>query len=41
MDRQDRIDGLGSVDGGFEMMDLLIDGWIIGSFDGGFGDDFF
>ena len=28
MDRQDRIDGLGSVDGGFETMNLLIDGWI-------------
>ena len=31
------IGGLGSIDGGFETMDLLI----IGSSDGGFGDDFF
>ena len=41
----DRRAGFGSVDGGFETVDLLIGGWIggliIGSSDGGSGDDFF
>ena len=41
----DRRAGFGSVDGGFETVDLLIGGWIggliIGSSDGGPDDDFF